>query len=78
MPLSNGQAIKLTTSRYFTPSGASIHQTGILPDRLIAEEEIKAADARAQIFGNPPDDYELRVALSFLGEQSTIRQSRAH
>ena len=78
MPLSNGQAIKLTTSRYFTPSGASIHQTGILPDRLVAEEEIKAADSRAQIFGNPRDDYELRVALNLLEEQSTIRQSRAH
>lgn len=76
MPLSNGQAIKLTTSRYFTPSGASIHQTGILPDRLIAEEEIKSADSRAQIFGNPQDDYELRVALNLLAEQSTIRQSR--
>ena len=32
MPLSNGQAIKLTTSRYFTPSGASINQVGIQPD----------------------------------------------
>ena len=77
MPLSNGQAIKLTTSRYFTPSGASIHQTGILPDRLVPEDEIKAADSRAQIFGNPRDDYELRVALNLLEEQSTIRQSRA-
>jgi carboxyl-terminal processing protease len=77
MPLSNGQAIKLTTSRYFTPSGASIHQTGLLPDRLISEEEIKAADSRAQIFGNPRDDFELRVALNLLNEQSTMRQSRA-
>ena len=32
MPLSDGHAIKLTTSRYFTPSGASIHQRGIKPD----------------------------------------------
>jgi carboxyl-terminal processing protease len=35
MPLSRG-AVKLTTSRYFTPSGASIHEKGILPD-LVAE-----------------------------------------
>jgi carboxyl-terminal processing protease len=35
MPLSNGHAIKLTTSRYFTPSGASIHETGIEPDVVI-------------------------------------------
>ena len=32
MPLSRGSAIKLTTSRYFTPSGDSIHETGITPD----------------------------------------------
>jgi carboxyl-terminal processing protease len=32
MPLSNGVAIKLTTSRYFTPSGEPIHEGGILPD----------------------------------------------
>ena len=32
MPLSKGRAIKLTTSRYYTPSGDSIHETGIEPD----------------------------------------------
>ena len=32
MPLSHGGAVKLTTSRYFTPSGASIHGRGLVPD----------------------------------------------
>ena len=32
MPLSGGRAIKLTTSRYFTPSGVSIQGRGITPD----------------------------------------------
>jgi carboxyl-terminal processing protease len=32
IPLSSGRALKLTTSRYFTPSGASINQVGIEPD----------------------------------------------
>jgi carboxyl-terminal processing protease len=36
MPLAHGGAVKLTTSRYFTPSGASIHGKGIVPD--IVEE----------------------------------------
>jgi carboxyl-terminal processing protease len=35
MPLSRGRAIKLTTSRYYTPSGDSIHETGITPDIFI-------------------------------------------
>ena len=30
MPLSRGGAVKLTTSRYFTPSGASIHGKGLV------------------------------------------------
>ena len=32
MPLSKGRAIKLTTSKYFTPSGDSINDIGVLPD----------------------------------------------
>jgi carboxyl-terminal processing protease len=32
MPLSQGRAIKLTTSRYYTPSGDSIQDIGITPD----------------------------------------------
>lgn len=35
MPLSKGRAIKLTTSRYFTPSGDSIHEKGIYPDVFV-------------------------------------------
>lgn len=37
MPLSRGRAIKLTTSRYYTPSGNSIHESGIAPDVFIAD-----------------------------------------
>lgn len=37
MPLSKGRAIKLTTSRYYTPSGDSIHETGITPDVYIED-----------------------------------------
>ena len=32
MPLSDGQALKITTSRYFTPAGISINGVGIVPD----------------------------------------------
>jgi carboxyl-terminal processing protease len=37
VPLRNGLALKLTTSRYFTPSGASIHDRGIDPDVTLAD-----------------------------------------
>ncbi len=37
MPLSQGRAIKLTTSRYYTPSGDSIHESGITPDLFVED-----------------------------------------
>jgi carboxyl-terminal processing protease len=40
IPLSDGSAMKLTTSKYFTPSGRSIHGEGIKPDIEIKYEQI--------------------------------------
>jgi len=37
VPLSKGRAIKLTTSRYYTPSGDSIHDVGITPDVYVED-----------------------------------------
>jgi carboxyl-terminal processing protease len=37
MPLSKGRAIKLTTSRYYTPSGDSIHAVGVTPDVFVGD-----------------------------------------
>ncbi len=39
VPLSKGRAIKLTTSRYYTPSGDSIHDVGISPDVYVPDTE---------------------------------------
>jgi len=42
-------ALKLTTARYFTPSGRSIQKTGIIPDLEVAEtrEQAQAIANRA-------------------------------
>jgi carboxyl-terminal processing protease len=79
VPLSDGHAIKLTTSRYFTPSGASIHKRGITPDVVVDKKEIEAADGvdSAALNGDLKADYELRLALGMLKDKGTIRQSRA-
>lgn len=37
MPLSHGRAIKLTTSRYYTPNGQFIHDRGITPDIVVRD-----------------------------------------
>ncbi|WP_075180307.1 S41 family peptidase [Neptunomonas phycophila] len=42
LPLSDNRALKLTTARYFTPSGRSIQAQGIVPDVVVEEAELKA------------------------------------
>src|SRR5690606_22135237 len=37
LPLTNNTAIKLTTARYYTPSGRSIQAKGIMPDFVVEE-----------------------------------------
>jgi carboxyl-terminal processing protease len=39
LPLDNGDSVKLTTARYFTPSGKSIQATGIVPDALLQPDQ---------------------------------------
>ncbi len=45
LPMDNGSALKLTTAKYYTPSGVSIQATGISPD--IKLENLKLADTDA-------------------------------
>ncbi len=44
MPLSNGAAIKLTTARYYTPSGRSIQAEGIVPDVIIPRLKVQKVE----------------------------------
>ena len=50
LPLDNGDSVKLTTARYYTPSGRSIQASGIVPDTeltpdpaLIGGDEVPAS-----------------------------------
>jgi carboxyl-terminal processing protease len=68
MPLSGGRAIKLTTSRYFTPSGRSIQGRGIDPDEVYervdaAPADLEDARVRQEL---PTRDSGVRAALDLL------------
>jgi carboxyl-terminal processing protease len=56
MPLSGGRAIKLTTSRYHTPSGRSIQGSGIEPDHVFEDIDAQPVDL---------DDPRARVTLAW-------------
>jgi carboxyl-terminal processing protease len=48
LPLGNGDALKLTTARYYTPDGTSIQVAGITPDIALGNVTVKA-DRKAEI-----------------------------
>ena len=44
LPLDNGSALKLTTARYYTPSGVSIQARGIVPDIALDRMQVSRVD----------------------------------
>jgi carboxyl-terminal processing protease len=67
LPLDDGQALKLTTSRYFTPSGVSIHERGIEPDVPLPLSEVPLPGAQPE----SGDDPEIRAAVAWLKTGNT-------
>jgi carboxyl-terminal processing protease len=66
-PLTQGRAIKLTTSRYFTPSGRSIQGKGIEPDHVFEEDglplDLDDARVRNHLVARDPG---IRAAVDLL------------
>ncbi len=75
MPLSKGRAIKLTTSRYYTPSGDSIHETGITPDVYI-EGTPGYPDLNLSAYVDREQDVQLQEALDRL-QRGNVMHSNA-
>lgn len=44
IPIDNTSGIKLTTALYYTPAGRSIQATGIVPDIIVPEMQVKKAE----------------------------------
>ena len=59
IPLGDGSALKFTVSKYYSPNGINIHETGIDPDIKVemTEDEIKAARE------DPAKDTQLQKAI---------------
>ncbi len=55
IPLSDGSAMRLTTSKYYTPSGRSIHGKGIMPDIVVEYKPVKKEEASKQ---NPDEVFD--------------------
>jgi carboxyl-terminal processing protease len=49
LPLDGGDALKLTTARYYTPAGISIQAAGIEPDIELADLRLTTPDRPASV-----------------------------
>jgi len=58
IPLSDGSALRLTTSKYFTPMGKVIHGKGVMPDIVVEEGKIELTDKSGIKTEKPQDVFE--------------------
>ncbi|MDD3296259.1 MAG: S41 family peptidase [Candidatus Omnitrophica bacterium] len=73
IPLSDGSALRVTTSKYYTPAGKSIHEKGIDPDievtKEVSDEEkedvFKELEAKKEEF-DYKKDYQIVRALDLI------------
>jgi carboxyl-terminal processing protease len=72
IPISDDRAIKLTTARYFTPSGRSIQAQGIEPDVIVERAEVKAIKVGAR-----PTEADLTGHLRNKSGEESDSKSRA-
>ena len=88
LPLDNGSALKLTTARYYTPSGSSIQARGIVPDitldrmrvsEIHASQGVKEADLARHLESEDAEgDFEAaRQARQAAGEVSLAQRDFA-
>jgi carboxyl-terminal processing protease len=85
IPLSDGSGLRLTTAKYFTPKGRSIHGKGITPDILVEGPKTTAA-AGGEAVTPPPStetpqeqlkrDPQLQRALDLLKAMKILDKSR--
>ncbi len=54
LPLSDGSGLRLTTAKYYTPSGASIHDVGVKPDIVVEARKPDAVNQSADVATIPP------------------------
>ncbi|TSJ75105.1 S41 family peptidase [Rariglobus hedericola] len=92
LPLREGEGLRLTTARYYTPSGVTIHEKGVSPDVEVvmsAEEDENvrlqrwrddvsdAAEFKERFNLDPTPDRQLEAAVSVL-QAALILETRAN
>jgi len=56
IPLNDGSALRLTTSKYFTPLGKVIHGKGVMPDIIVPEGKVEITPLAIEPKSAKPED----------------------
>ena len=56
IPLNDGSALRLTTSKYFTPLGKVIHGNGVIPDIVVEAGKIEITDNKEELKTEKAED----------------------
>lgn len=65
LPLTDGTAIKVTVSKYYTPKGRNIHKIGISPDVTVELDDA----LRKKVVIEKKEDNQLQKAISILNKE---------
>src|SRR2546428_11306490 len=79
IPLSDGSGLRLTTAKYFTPKGRSIHGKGITPDIVVEVPKDPAAKDKPLPLDPMEDlkkDVQLQRAMDVIKAMRIIEQQR--
>ena len=82
IPLSDGSGLRLTTAKYFTPKGRSIHGKGITPDIIVELPKVVAAadPAKPAVPPSPEEelkrDVQLQRAVDILKAMRILEKTR--
>src|SRR5213078_2869208 len=79
IPLSDGSGLRLTTAKYFTPKGRSIHGKGITPDIVVEVPKDPAAKDKplpADPMEELKKDVQLQRAMDVIKAMRIIEQQR--
>ena len=74
IPIEGGRALKLTTARYFTPSGRSIQAEGIDPDIVVVRGQFKPAEANLAVREENLGGHLENIENSRQSEQHAVRE----
>ena len=73
LPLDDAHAVKLTTARYFTPSGTSIQASGIDPDIELQDLKLTVKDSAPSLISGERD-----LPNHLIGEHEKDKKTIAH